>query len=84
MPLVATMTCESKQRKTEWLHNGCNAFDKKNPSSQPMSFWTEQDVLKFIVRYDLPYPSVYGEIKQNIILQDIVVQAVCFVRMGVT
>lgn len=65
MPLVATMTCESNQRKTEWLHNGCNAFDKKNPSSQPMSFWTEQDVLKFIVRYDLPYPSVYGEIKQN-------------------
>ena len=65
MPLVATMTCESKQRKTEWLHNGCNAFDKKNPSSQPMSFWTEQDVLEFIVRYDLPYPSVYGEIKQN-------------------
>ena len=65
MPLVATMTCESRQRKTEWLHNGCNAFDKKNPSSQPMSFWTEQDVLKFIVRYDLPYPSVYGEIKQN-------------------
>ncbi len=65
MPLVATMTCESRQRKTEWLHNGCNAFDKKNPSSQPMSFWTEQDVLEFISKYKLPYPSVYGEIKQN-------------------
>lgn len=64
-PIVGTMAYESKQRKTEWLHNGCNAFSSKNPTSKPMSFWTEQDVLRFIVQYNLPYPSVYGEIKQN-------------------
>lgn len=65
MPIIGTMACESRQRKTEWLHNGCNAFDKKNPSSQPMSFWTEQDVLECLVKYKIPYPSVYGEILQN-------------------
>ena len=27
-----------------------------------MSFWTEQDVLRFIVDRQLPYASVYGEI----------------------
>lgn len=64
-PIIGTMTCESQQRRTEWLHNGCNGFDKKNPSSQPMSFWLEQDVLEFITKYELPYPSVYGEIKQD-------------------
>lgn len=65
MPIIGTMACESRQRKTEWLHNGCNAFDKKNPSSQPMSFWTEQDVLECLVKYKIPYPSVYGEILRN-------------------
>lgn len=64
-PIIGTMACESKQRRTEWLHNGCNAFDKKNPSSQPMSFWTEQDVLECLVRYEIPYPSVYGEILRD-------------------
>lgn len=27
-----------------------------------MSFWTEQDVLRFIVDHQLPYASVYGDI----------------------
>ena len=62
IPIIGTMACESKQRKTEWLHNGCNAFDKGEPSSQPISFWTENDVLEYLYRFDVPYPSVYGEI----------------------
>ena len=65
-PIIATMTCESGLRKKEWLNNGCNAFDKLNPSSQPMSFWTEQDVLEYLERFNIPYASVYGEIiKEN-------------------
>ena len=62
VPIIGTMACESKQRKTEWLHNGCNAFNKGEPSSQPISFWTENDVLEYLYRFDVPYPSVYGEI----------------------
>ncbi|WP_243099086.1 phosphoadenosine phosphosulfate reductase family protein [Clostridium sp. AF22-10] len=64
-PIIGTMTCESNQRKTEWLHNGCNAFDTKNPSSKPISFWTEQNILEMIIKYNIPYPSVYGEIKTD-------------------
>ena len=64
-PIIATMTCESKARKTAWLKNGCNAFDSKRPTSQPMSFWTEQDVLQYLRDYDIPYASVYGEIKED-------------------
>ena len=30
-----------------------------------MSFWTEQDVLECLVKYKIPYPSVYGEILRD-------------------
>lgn len=64
-PIIGTMAIESKQRKNDWTKTGCNSFDTKNPISKPMSFWTEQDVLCYIVKYKIPYPSVYGEIKQD-------------------
>lgn len=61
-PIIATMACESRMRKTAWLKNGCNAFDSKRPISQPMSFWTEQDVLRYIKDFNISYASVYGDI----------------------
>lgn len=64
-PIIATMACESQMRKTAWLKNGCNAFNATNPTSQPMSFWTEQDVLRYIKEFNIHYASVYGEIKQG-------------------
>ena len=63
--IVGTMACESRMRQTWWFKNGCNAFDTKHPSSQPLSFWTEQDVLKYIAQCNIPIASVYGEIKQD-------------------
>ena len=63
--ILGTMACESQARKTAWLKNGCNAFDSKRPISQPMSFWTEQDVLRYIKEFKIHYASVYGEIKQD-------------------
>ena len=48
VPITAQMASESKLRTQSWLQNGCNAFDSKNPMSNPMSFWTEQDVLLYI------------------------------------
>lgn len=61
-PIVGTMAEESQLRRTKWLRTGCNGFDGKNPQSNPMSFWTEQDVLNYINRFNTPYASVYGEI----------------------
>ena len=60
--ILGTMASESAVRKTEWLKNGCNAFAKIRPISQPMSFWTEQDVLRYIKKFNIPYASVYGDI----------------------
>lgn len=52
--IVGTMAQESRMRLSHWLRNGCNGFDLKNPSSKPISFWTEQDVLTYIHTYIQP------------------------------
>ena len=62
MPIVATMATESRLRHKKWLRVGCNAFDQKEPMSQPMSFWTEQDVLRYIKETGIEYCSAYGDI----------------------
>lgn len=64
-PIVGTMACESVLRRDGWYKTGCNAFDMKYPKSMPMSFWTEQDVLKYISTYEIPIASVYGNIEQD-------------------
>ena len=66
VPITAQMAQESKLRMQRWLVNGCNAFEKGNPMSNPMSFWTEQDVLQYIKAFDLPICSVYGEVVYEI------------------
>lgn len=64
-PIIGTMALESQQRKSNWLMYGCNAFEKKRPTSQPLSFWTEQDILEYIKRFQLPYATVYGDIVKD-------------------
>ena len=61
-PILAMMAEEGRMRYQHWLTNGCNAFDGKTPRGKPMSFWTEQDVLRYIVDHNIPYASVYGDI----------------------
>ena len=61
-PITAQMACESKLREAQWLRTGCNAFESKEPISNPMSFWTEQDVLWYIRENNLPIAEVYGDI----------------------
>lgn len=61
-PMVGTMAHESIIRRAAWLKNGCNAYNAKSPSSQPLSFWTEQDILHYIKEHNVPYCPVYGDI----------------------
>lgn len=59
------MACESARRQSVYLKIGCNAYHKRDPTSQPMSFWTEQDVLAYLKMTGIPYASVYGEIVEE-------------------
>ena len=62
VPFTATMANESFVRTQKWMQHGCNGFDLNRPVSNPMSFWTEQDVLQYIHDYKLPICSVYGDV----------------------
>lgn len=61
-PILGTLTEESRMRERAWMKNGCNAFDATVKTSQPMSFWTEQDVLQYIRQNNIEIASVYGEV----------------------
>lgn len=64
-PIIATMAEESQLRRRHWLKDGCNSFKGVRIASKPLSFWTEQDVLAYLVQYEIPIASVYGEIVKN-------------------
>lgn len=53
---------ESRLRIQQWLKNGCNGFDLKTPVSKPLSFWTEQDILRYIKQNNIKICSVYGSV----------------------
>ena len=59
------MANESQLRKQSWIKYGCNHTDSETPRSQPLSFWTEQDILQYILFYKLQIASIYGNIIYN-------------------
>ena len=61
-PFLGTLANESQLRYKAWLHNGCNVFEGNNIHSAPLSFWTEQDILQYIKKYNLDIAEVYGEV----------------------
>ncbi len=61
-PMLASMAAESRLRTQKWLDNGCNGFELKEPVSNPMSFWVDNDVLLYIKTNNLKTASVYGDI----------------------
>lgn len=60
-PYIGSLAEESRLRMGAWLRHGCNSYEGRI-SSQPMSFWLEQDVLQYIKENELEIASVYGEI----------------------
>lgn len=61
-PLLATLTEESRMRMNAWLMHGCNVFEGNHQQSTPMAFWTEQDILTYIRKHNIPLAKPYGEI----------------------
>jgi 3'-phosphoadenosine 5'-phosphosulfate sulfotransferase (PAPS reductase)/FAD synthetase len=81
-PITAQMASESRLREQQWLRNGCNGFNMSSPISNPMSFWTEQDVLQYIKQHEIPIASVYGEIEyannpEQIRIEDLGIECDC-------
>lgn len=62
VPFLGTMAEESLIRERNYIVNGCNGFNMKIPTSTPIAFWTEQDVLQYIYKNKIPIASVYGDV----------------------
>ena len=63
--IVGTLAEESLLRRQVWLKQGCNAFDATEPKSTPLSFWTNQDIIQYLLLTKIPYCSLYGDIMQT-------------------
>lgn len=64
-PIIGTMAVESQTRRNLYLKEGCNAFEGAHPASKPLSFWTEQDIFEYLVKYEVPIASIYGDIVKD-------------------
>lgn len=64
-PILGVLAAESSPRTKDYVRWGCNRFGTNRPRSHPMGFWTEQDVLRYIVTRRLQISSVYGEILEE-------------------
>ncbi len=65
VPYIGITQDEGFRRANQYAHTGCNVYDGATIKSQPMAFWTRQDVLRYVVEMDLEICSVYGDIRQR-------------------
>lgn len=70
-PMTGQMASESMVRQSQWTRYGCNMYEAKYPISNPMAFWTDQDVLQYIKEYNIPICSVYGDIVEDTDAKDV-------------
>jgi len=57
--MLGTMAVESRQRTFTYLQNGCNSFTSNRPISTPIGFWTFQDIIEYIKKYNIKYSNIY-------------------------
>lgn len=60
---LGILASESLRRRYSWYQSGCNS--PTTGKSKPLAFWTEQDILEYTLRYDVPLASIYGRIIQR-------------------
>lgn len=60
--ITGVQASEFVDRKLAYLKYGCNGYGRKKPLSNPLGFWRQTDILEYLKKYNIPYPSCYGEI----------------------
>jgi len=60
-PFIGNMATDGMERKKQYKQHGCFNLDKEQ--CMPLGFWTEQDVLQYIITFNLDYAKEqYGDI----------------------
>lgn len=62
VPYIGVTQDEGIMRARQYAHTGCNVYDGNTVKSQPIGFWTRQDVLRYVTENDIEICSVYGDI----------------------
>lgn len=59
-PILGMLASESRLREISYLrHGGCNYYSPNVNESNPLSVWTEKDVLAYIAKRKIQLPSCY-------------------------
>lgn len=77
-PYIGITQDEGFQRQRQYEKTGCNVYDANAPKSQPLGFWTKQDILRYVVENKLEICSVYG----NVVCEDGVYRTTGVERTG--
>lgn len=65
VPYIGVTQDEGFMRAHLYAHTGCNVYDAKKIKSQPLGFWTKQDILRYVVENNIEICSVYGNIRMD-------------------
>ncbi len=65
MPYIGITQDEGLMRQRQYNRTGCNVYNASQPKSQPLGFWTKQDILRYVVENRLRICSVYGDIVEE-------------------
>ena len=59
--ILGILASESYQREKDWINYGCNVFyQRKENQSRPLSFWTDNDILDYIKKYNIKISKLYN------------------------
>lgn len=61
VPYIGITQDEGFQRQRQYEKTGCNVYEANAPKSQPLGFWTKQDVLRYKAENNVKICTVYGE-----------------------
>lgn len=65
VPYIGTTQDEGFMRAHLYAHTGCNVYEGNTIKSQPLGFWTRQDVLRYVVENDIEICGIYGDIRRT-------------------
>lgn len=65
MPYIGITQDEGMMRQRQYNRTGCNVYHANQPKSQPLGFWTKQDILRYVVENRLRICPVYGRIVEE-------------------
>lgn len=61
-PITGEMAEESRERQSSYLKHGCIRIHTSHIKCTPIGFWTTQDIMECVYRFNIPIPKIYGEV----------------------